>query len=98
MNDITGFLALLCFLLAGALFLLALCRLALAARRAAKLSRRLLLGLPPLILCLLGLLVRIPLECRVDTFHATLDLGWLFVVPLVFGLVGIFGAKHESMA
>jgi hypothetical protein len=98
MNDITGFLALLCFLLAGGLFLLALCRLALAARRAIKLSSRLLLGLPPLILGLLGLLVRIPLECRVDNFHATLDLGWLFVAPLVFGIVGIYGARHESVA
>ena len=76
----------------------ALCRLAMFARRTTKLSRRLLLGLPPMILGLFGLFARIPLECRVGGFQATLDLGWLFIVPLVFGLVGLFGARHEAVA
>ena len=93
-----SYLPFLVFMTTGCLGLWALCRLAMFARRTTKLSRRLLLGLPPLILGLFGLFARIPLECRVGDFQATLDLGWLFVVPLVFGLVGLFGARHEAVA
>ena len=86
------------FMTTGFLGLWALCRLAMVARRTTKLSRRLLLSLPPLLLGVFGLFARIPLEYRIGDFHATLDLGWLFVVPLVFGLVGLFGARHEAVA
>lgn len=93
-----SYLPFLVFMATGCLGLWALCCLAMFARRTTKLSRRLLLGLPPVILGLFGLLARIPLECRVGDFQATLDLGWLFVVPLVFGLVGLFGPRHEAVA
>jgi hypothetical protein len=93
-----SYLPFLVFMTAGWFGLLLLCCLAMFARRSTKLSRRLLLGLPPVILGLFGVFARIPLECRVGDFRATLDLGWLFVVPLIFGLVGLFGARHEAAA
>jgi hypothetical protein len=52
----------------------------------------------PILIGLIGVVARIPFEFTFGTFHLRADVGWLFVVPLILGIVGLFGARHEPAA
>ena len=97
-NSSGGFVSILWCLLVGFLIWVCLCILGRAARRATTWPRRLLFALVPILVGLIGFLARIPFEFQFGTFHSQVDLGWLFVMPLILGIVGLFGARHEPTA
>jgi hypothetical protein len=102
MQDITnssgGGVSILWCLLVCFLIWVCLCTLGRAARRATTWPRRLLFALAPILIGLIGVLARVPFEFQFGTFHLQIDLGWVFVVPLILGIVGLFGARHEPTA
>jgi len=78
--------------------LIGLSKLARAARRATTLSRRLIFGLFTILVSLVGLMSSIPFQMTFGTFHLSINLGLLFIVPLILGVLGLFGARHEPVA
>jgi hypothetical protein len=92
------FIPILTILLVGFLFWAGLCRLGYASLHAATVWRRFLLAVVPFLFGLLGVMAKIPFGFAYDTNRLALDLGWLFVVPLWLGLVGLFRAIQESVA
>ena len=85
-------------LLVCLLFYVCLCILARAARRATTWPRRLVLAMVPILAGLIGVWSRIPFDFTFGTFHLRADVGWLFVVPLILGIVGLLGTRHEPVA
>lgn len=85
-------------LLVGFLFWAGLCRLGYASLHAATMGRRVLFAVIPFLFGLVGVMAKIPFVFTFDTNRLALDLGWLFVVPLALGIVGLFRAVLEPAA
>jgi hypothetical protein len=92
------FITVLVILLVGFLFWAGLCRLGYASLRAANMGWRLLFAVIPFVFGLIGVMAKIPFEFTFGTHWQALDLGWLFVVPLWLGAVGLFRSVRESIA
>jgi hypothetical protein len=80
------------------LFWAGLCRLGYASLNAATTGRRFLFAVTPFLFGLIGVMAKIPFVFTFDTHRLALDLGWLFIVPLGLGVVGLFRAVQESVA
>jgi hypothetical protein len=85
------------FLTMCLLFYVCLCVLGCAARRATTLPRRLIFALVPILAGLIGVLARIPCDFWLGSFHLRADVGWLFIVPLISGIAGLFGVRPEPV-
>ena len=70
------------------LFWCSLCVSGLFSLRASTQKRRLWFALAPLIFGLMGVCTQIPLSLQSEDIRFNIDLGWLFLVPLLMGAAG----------
>ena len=90
-------------LMLGGLLLLwgALCLSGFVSIRAGTRRRRFWFALPPLLFGVVCVLAEIPMSIGHPGSELNVDLRWLFIVPLLFGVAGLvlwWRARHETVA
>ncbi len=88
-------------LLAGLIvFWVGLCVSGFVSLRTSTRRRKFWFALAPLLFGLIGVWAQIPFSMERDSFQVNLDLGWIFLVPLLLGSAGlvIFWRARQEIA
>jgi hypothetical protein len=99
-DDPGEYLPMLLILTALLLFWGGLCLSGFVSLRAATRRRRFWFALSPLVFGTIGVLTQIPFSMESEGFNVSFDFRWFFVVPLLFGIAGVFlwwRVRHDSV-